>query len=252
MFHSGCDIPSESLNKRPKKQKMMRDKVVIGHAEILGLESKDGSPEVHHWRMLHQILVGHRKLEIWRVTPIVSENSLSILCEGNRLFGPLRPHGTCYCDELEALMYQFARSKTSAKLRVTDNTFPVTFPGRILMELVYNLVGSSSYTVALVDGTMSVTIPNLDNVEVMFGRSIHEYDFTNEGKGTVKINGPIVFKWLMFDDYQRDGRAGRTEGYAVVTVGSYEELNRMGQLIKSSKGNPGSQAQIKRRPRKSH
>ena len=253
MFHSGCDIPSESLSKRPKKQGLMRDKIVIAHAEILGLESKEGtaSPKLYDWRMLYEIQVGLRNLEIWRVSPIASEQSLSILCEGNRLFGPLRPHPSCYCDELEALMHRFARSKTSAKLRVTENTFPVTFAGRILMELVYSLVESRSYTVALVDGTMSVTIPNLDNVVVLFGRSIHEYNFTNEGKGTVKIHGPIVFKWLMYDDFQRDGRAGRTEGYAVVTVGSYEELNRMGQLIKSSKGNPGSQAQIKRRPRKS-
>jgi hypothetical protein len=253
MFHSGCDIPSESLSKRPKKQGLMRDKIVIAHAEILDLESKEGtaSPKLYDWRMLYEIQVGQRKLEIWRVSPIASEQSLSILCEGNRLFGPLRPHPACYCDELEAMMHRFAMSKTSAKLRVTENTFPVTFAGRILMELVYSLVESHSYTVALVDGTMSVTIPNLDNVVVLFGRSINQYDFTNEGKGTVKINGPIVFKWSMYDDFQRDGRAGRTEGYAAVTVGSYEELNRMGQLIKSSKGNPGSKAQIKRRPRKS-
>jgi hypothetical protein len=56
----------------------------------------------------------------------------------------------------------------------------------------------------------------------------------------------------MYDDVQPDGRVGRTEGYASVTVGGWKEFNRMGQLIKSSEPEDSkkSRSELKRAPMK--
>ena len=250
MFHAGCEAP-QIVDKRPRVQthvgvSVSRDKTLVAHAEVLDL---DGS-EYQDIQILERILDGSQKFQLWRVSPVGPETCLSILVEGSRLFGSAGRQLLCYCAELEALVHQFARSKTNVSLKVSENTFKVPFPGRILMEVVATYVSTNEYCVSLDSGQMAITVSNIAALENLFGRSIERYDFKDCNRGSVKIYGPVAFKWAMYDNFQPDGRVGRTEGVAAVTVGGWDELNRMDQIIRSSMGNTKSRAELSRPPPK--
>jgi hypothetical protein len=253
LFHSGCEAPADHGKRKIGgiNVSVVRDKTVVGHAEVLGLpNSQDGGLQYQEIEILDQVQDGSAGFKVWRVSPADPARCLFLLASASRLFGAMGRTLQCYCDELEALLYQFAKSKTSASLTVSENTFKVHFPGRLLMEIVHTYVERADLSVALENGVMAVTVSRPSALRPIFQQSIEVYDFTSDCKGKVEIYGPFAFKWAMYDDVQPDGRVGRTEGYASVTVGGWKEFNRMGQLIKSSEDSKKSRSELKRAPMK--
>jgi hypothetical protein len=267
LFHSGCEAPADHGKRKIGgiNVSAVRDKTVVGHAEVIGLpNSQDGGLQYQEIEILDQVQDGSAGFKVWRVSPADPARCLFLLASASRLFGAMGRTLQCYCDELEALLYQFAKSKTSASLMVSENTFKVHFPGRILMEIVHTYGERAALSVALENGVMAVTVSRPSALRPIFQQSIEVYDFTShckgkekivydftsDCKGKVEIYGPFAFKWAMYDDVQPDGRVGRTEGYASVTVGGWKEFNRHGQMIKSSVDIKKSRSELKRAPMK--
>ena len=134
----------------------------------------------------------------------------------------------------------------------TDNTFTLTFGGGNMMRLLYEMVRGDKMKVAVADGLMRVTL-ELDDAAVVFGRKINEFSFLEHGDGFVQIDGPITFKWQMFDEKDDNGERKtfvHAEGRASVSIASYAVTDRMGQVIKTTRSHPDSKKQLFQVPRK--
>jgi hypothetical protein len=93
---------------------------------------------------------------------------------------------------------------------------------------------SNLQSVSLAYMVMIVTLAEPSYLGSMFSRKMSEFrvDFRAEGFSSIRLHGPVEFKWELY--LSEDG-CGRTEGRLSVTVGGMAELNRFGNdVIKQS------------------
>jgi hypothetical protein len=204
----------------------------------------DGIENIYQWR--------RGTLEVPAILQPVRAKSpmelFAILCEGNQMIAGGVPVATCYRDELLNTLIKFAKSKTAKPTDSgADNTFHVSFAGKVLMRLLYENVMHSMLTVRVDSGQIQVSVRDIDALQPLFQRKVHEFSFLDDGFGYVIIDPPVVFRWQMYDEADSDGSRKQflhADGRASVTVGSYAETDRMGRVIRTTRANPDSAKQL--------
>jgi hypothetical protein len=129
---------------------------------------------------------------------------------------------------------QFCKAQTSKKIKKIkfQRTFRAPVPGRSVMALLKMPPESNLQSVSLAYKVMIVTLAEPSYLGSMFSRKMSGFDFRAERFGSIRLHGPVQFKWELY--LSEDG-CGRTEGRLSVTVGGMAELNRFGNdVIKQS------------------
>jgi hypothetical protein len=132
---------------------------------------------------------------------------------------------------LAEALRSYAKTKTAhAKNTNSIHTFKAEIPGKTMVELMFQRVHPEKRIVSLRrNGGLAITVEE-DDLPFVFGKDVLRHDFISDGFGTVRLYGPFIFIWQMHD------RFGATlEGPVTITVDSFTEYNRHGEVIKSTK-----------------
>lgn len=119
-------------------------------------------------------------------------------------------------------------------IKTTKNqrTFRPQIPGRVAMALLRTLRPGSIGNISLGNMILSVEIREPSSLDWIFGMSVAESDFREEGFGIVRLYGPLIFKWEMCVSEQGKGPV---EGVLSVTVGGWSTTDRFGrEVVKQS------------------
>ena len=189
------------------------------------------------FEIFEKLLKGSIPLTLSRLKPFPAQAALAYLFHIHELEGGLNPPATAYRPLLGHAVTTFARLKAGHLKSANQLSFRPDMPGRALMELLYRLVKPEDRNVVIRNGNMMVEVSNLDALIPVFnGLNPSRHDFRGEGLGVIEIDGPMVFKWSMYDTLDPTGPLG---GSTSICVGSYTEWSRMGtDVIKSSRCHP--------------
>jgi len=215
-----------------------KDKIVVCDA-LIGQPVDTQHPDLG---VLAMVASGQVPITLRRMDPFPPECALAFLHHQHAVHsGGLYPPAIWYRPHLADILKSFARQKTAQHLKSSKDmlTMHPRIPGAALMELLYLKMDASRREVSISNGNILVKVVDLEFLQDVFGIPVADkFNFIPEGFGMVKLDGPFVFKWSMYDTLEQ---TGPLDGSVSISVGSYTEYDRMGSgALKSSKCHPDS------------
>lgn len=217
-----------------------KDKIVVCDVVIDFMpEHADGSTQ--NLGILAKVAKSEVDITLRRMDPFPADCALAFLHHQHAVHsGGLHPPAIWYQRHLEDILRSFACQKTAKPLRSTKSihTMHPRIPGVALMDLLYLKVDATHREVSLKDGNLQVSVADFASLKAVFGIPVDRFNFIAEGYGLVKLHGPFVFRWSMYDC---NDQTGPLDGSVSISVGSFTEYDRMGTgVVKSSKCHPDS------------
>ena len=218
LYHGACSPDPQGFN----------DKIVIGDLKFGETQSE---MQISCIQIISGLNRGEHSVTIQALKPVALSAIPAIFHHINAVHGGISPHPQAYVELLAEALRSYAKSKTAhAKNTNSIHTFKAEIPGKTMVELMFQRVHPEKRIVSLRrNGGLAITVEEGD-LPFVFGKDVLRHDFISDGFGTVRLYGPFIFIWQMHD------RFGATlEGPVTITVDSFTEYNRHGEMIKSTK-----------------